>query len=176
MGQAKPFEPMPAAPSLNEQELAPAVPANRPKSVDNAFTMWLVIIGLAIIGLIITLTVSGDDFTKAARDALAGQNKTETDIKNYANTLKVFTAIIAIVFIGLYLLFAYKMRAGRNWARITLTVLGALNVVSVLFNFRTGGGVSIVVGLVEAIVILAAIYLMFRPDANQYFAAGKARR
>lgn len=167
---------MPAAPALNEQELAPAVPANRPKSVDNAFNLWLVIIGLAVVGLIIGLTVGSDDYLQAARDALAGQNKTEDEIKDYANAAKVFSAIIAIVFVALYLLFAYKMRAGRNWARITLTVLGGLNVVSVLFSFRNAGGLGIVIGLIEAVVILAAIYMMFRPDANQYFAAGKVRR
>src|SRR5438105_2384603 len=114
-GQAKPFEPMPAAPALNEQELAPPVPANRPKSVDNAFTMWLVIIAPGVISLIVTLTFGSDDFTKAARDAMAGQNKTEQEIKDAANLAKAFTAIIAVVFVALYLLFAFKMRAGRNW-------------------------------------------------------------
>lgn len=167
---------MPAAPALNEQELAPAAPVDRPKSVDNAFNLWLVIIGLAVVGLIISLTLGSDDFTKSARDALAGQDKTEQEIKDYANAAKIFTAIIAIVFVGLYLLFAYKMRAGRNWARITLTVLGALNVVSILFSFRQSGGVSVVIGLLTAIVVLGAIFLMYRPESNQYYAAGKVRR
>lgn len=152
------------------------MPTDRPKSVDNAFTMWLIIIGLAVVSIIISLTVGSDDFKDAARDALAGQNKTEQEIEDYANAAKVFTAIIAIVFIALYLLFAYKMRAGRNWARITLTVLGGLNVLSILFSFRQAGGVGIVIGLVQAVVILAAIYFMFRPEANQYYAAGKVRR
>jgi quinol-cytochrome oxidoreductase complex cytochrome b subunit len=167
---------MPAAPALNEQELSPVPTGPRPKSVENAFLLWLIIIGLAVISIIITLTVGSDNFMDAARDALKGQNKTEQEIKDYANAAKVFTAVIAVVFIALYLLFAYKMRAGRNWARITLTVLGGLNVVSILFSLRNAGGVGVVIALIQAIVILAAIYFMYRPEANQYYQASRARR
>ena len=168
---------MPAAPSLNEQEYQP-VPADRPKSVDNAFLLWIVGAVISLLTVIFVFTVGADAITDAARESLknSGRSYTEDDVKNVANATKIIGVVVGILFIGLYVLFAYKMRAGRNWARITLTVLGALNVISILFSFRQAGGVSVVIGLIEAVVILAAIFLMFRPDANQYYAAGKVRR
>lgn len=165
---------MPAAPALNEQDLAPSAPAVRPKSIDNAFTLWLVSIGLSVLGLILTLTVGGDDITKAVRDGMPG--KSEQEITDAANAFKVITAVVGIIFALLYLLFAYKMRAGRNWARITLSVLGGLNVISILYGFRQSGGLGIVIGLIEVIVIAAAVFFMYRADSNQYFQASRARR
>jgi hypothetical protein len=122
--------------------------------------------------------VGGDDITQAARDTLQAQNRpfTEQDVDNAANAIKIFAIVVGLLFVGLYVLFVYKMRAGRNWARITLAILGGLNVVSILVGLSTAGGLSIVLGLAQAVVILGAVYFMFRPESNQYFAAGRARR
>ena len=84
--------------------------------------------------------------------------------------------IFSLIFIGLFVLFAYKMRAGRNWARITLTVLGALSVVSTLFGLSSASGLHLVIALIQMVLILVAIYFMYRPESNQYYAANKVRR
>jgi hypothetical protein len=177
-GQAKPFEPMPAAPALNEQELAPAVPVNRPKSVDNAWMLWMVGAAISLLSLIFIFTVDADAIADQARKTLEGQGKTPTqkEIDDAANIFKITGVIFSLIFIGLFVLFAYKMRAGRNWARITLTVLGALSVVSTLFGLSSASGLHLVVALIQMVLILVAVYFMYRPDANQYFAAGKVRR
>ena len=60
---------------------------------------------------------------------------------------------------------AYAMRAGRNWARITLCVLGGVAVVAGLF----GLGGSLLFTLVElALIVMGAIF-MFRKEAAAYF-------
>ena len=169
---------MPAAPALNEQELAPAVPAERPKSVDNAWMLWMIGAGISLLSLIFIFTVDADAITDQARKTLENQNKsfTQQDVDDAASLFKITGVIFSLIFIGLFVLFAYKMRAARNWARITLTVLGALSVVSTLFGLSSASGLHLVVALIQMVLILVAVYFMYRPDANQYFAARKARR
>jgi hypothetical protein len=178
-GQRQPYdEPMPAAPALNEQDLAPTAAVVRPKSVDNAFLLWMIGAGISLLSVIFVFTVGSDAIKDAARESLrnAGRSFTEDDVTSLANATKVIGIVIGLIFIGLFVLFAYKMRAGRNWARITLTVLGALNIIFTLINIRSSGAINLIVSLIMAVLILVAVYFMFRPDANQYFAAGKARR
>jgi F0F1-type ATP synthase assembly protein I len=176
-GQAKPYEPMPSAPALSEQELAPPPAVARPKSVDNSFLLWLVITGLGVLSLILTLTVGSDDITEQARKALedAGKSTSPSEVESAANAAKMFAVIGGLLFTGLYLLFVFMMRGGKNWARITLAILGLIGIIGTLIQLRSVGAVTMIFGFLQVLLILGAAYFMFRPDANQYFAAGKRR-
>lgn len=164
---------MPSAPAFDERAAAPA-PVARPKSVDNAFMAWLTVTAIGVLSLILVITVSGDDIRKSLQDS--NPNYTAKQLDDAVTTGKVVGIILGLIFVGLYLLFVYKMRAGRNWARITLTVLGALSILSTLLGSGQNGALLLIVGLVQAVLIVAAVYFMYRPDANQYFAAGKRVR
>jgi hypothetical protein len=168
---------MPTAPALNEQEIQPVV-AERPKSVDNAFLLWIIGAAISLLSVIFIFTVGADAITDSAREGLknSGRAYTEDDVKNLANATKIIGVVIGLLFVGLFVLFAYKMRAGRNWARIVLTVLGGLSIVFTLIGISSTDGLTLVVRLIQAVLTLVAIYFMFRPDANRYFAAGKVRR
>ena len=106
-------------------------------------------------------------------------------MQSLINTLKIFTVVIALVFVAVYLLFAFKMYAGRNWARIVLTVFGALTLLSAftptnrsvtvgseIYNIDTGAWA----GWVTALLALVGIVLMFLAPSNKYFAESKAYR
>jgi len=168
---------MPSAPAPSEREVA-GYSLPRPKSVDNAFMLWLVSVGISVLTIIVTLTIGREDIEAGARDSLtaAGNSFTEDDVTNLTNLSIVIAVVISLIFIGLYLLFAYKMRAGRNWARITLTVLGALGILFTLLSLANSGGLEIAVRLIQAVVVIVAVYFMFRPDSNQYFNASRVRR
>lgn len=176
-GQSRPFEPMPSAPALNEQELSQVAVA-RPKSVDNAFLAWIIATAIGIVGLIVSLTLGSDQIRDTARASLERQGRsfTEQDVDNLATLSKTIAIVIVLILTALYLFFMFKMRAGRNWARITLTVLGALGVVFIVINLGSAAAVSLVISLVQAVLIVAAVVFMYRPDANQYFSAGRPRR
>ncbi|MGH3569018.1 MAG: hypothetical protein ACRDRH_23945 [Pseudonocardia sp.] len=73
-----------------------------------------------------------------------------------------------------------QMRAGRNWARITIAVLGGLAILSAVLNLITygsgfgvsGGVYSIVlllISLAQLVLLGTAMVLMFRPNVNSYF-------
>ena len=169
----QPYQPMPSPPP-HETPAWQATPASRPKTVDTAFLLWMIIAALGVVSLILQLTI-GDEFTRAARISLEQQNEpfTEQDVETIANAAKFFALAIGLLFVGLFLLFAYRMRAGKNWARITLTVLGGLSVVFTLIGLASSDPLTLIIRLADAVLIVAAIYYMFRPDANQYFATGR---
>ena len=85
---------------------------------------------VGLIGLVLTLTSPIWDQAVAAGARQTGN--LSIDVQSLINGLKIFIVIIALIFIAVYLLFAFKMYAGRNWARIVLTVFGALTLLSAL--------------------------------------------
>jgi hypothetical protein len=147
---------------------APAPP--RPGTIEGAFWAF---IAAPVIGLIGGLLIFADRDKIAAtmRDTNRQRNGTLTDaqIDQAVNVTMITAVVIAVIIAGLYLLFAFKLRAGRNWARIVLTVLAALQLLSVLTGQSTIGGYVAVLAAVVGVV------LSFTGPSNAYLAAGKAR-
>jgi hypothetical protein len=166
---------MPTAPSLNEQELAPVVAADRPRSVNVAFIMWLVVGVILLVSVALVLAVSDESLKDAARTTLDRQGKknpTPQELDDAVSLIRTFGVVFNLVFAALVLGFAFFMRAGRNWARISVTVVGGILIVLSLF----GGGVNVAFVVLELLIILGAVAFMYRADAKAFFAAGKARR
>ncbi|GAB3794525.1 hypothetical protein GCM10028798_01410 [Humibacter antri] len=83
----------------------------------------------------------------------------------------IFVFIIAII----ELVIVNRMRDGRNWARVVLTILGILSVIgSIVPLFSAGFSSTSFWSLVQVVVLIIAIVLMFVPAANAYFASGGA--
>jgi len=62
------------------------------------------------------------------------------------------------------------MQAGRNWARIVLTVWAGIGIAGFLFGLlfqRTV--ISVVTGAISVLLLGAALVLMYRPAASAYF-------
>lgn len=156
----------------------PAHPA-APGSITGAFLIYLLAAVLLAVGVVLALT------SNVWNDAIAAAGNTSSvNTQTLVNTAKIITVVIGVVFLALYLLFAFKMRAGRNWARIVLTVLSALSIAS---SFSASGSVNVngtvykststqTTGIVGAVLAIVAIVLMFLPASNAYFAQSKAAR
>jgi hypothetical protein len=113
------------------------------------------------------------------------QSGVNVDASAVANTVRITAIAIAVILVAVYLLFAFKMRAGRNWARIVLTVFGALSILSAV---TPGGGMTrgsfVIDGRVfqvtqaptwaGAVLAVIGIVLMFLAPSNKYFTDHKA--
>jgi hypothetical protein len=162
----------------------PAGPPARPTSVTLAFFAWLLMTALSLLSLIFVLTSPIWDQAVDAGLRAADTNGVSIDASTLVNTAKITSVVGFLIGAGLYLLFAFKMRAGRNWARVVLTVIGALGVLSaVLPTYRsvTVNGTTYVVqnyGIhwISLALLVAALVLMFVPASNAYFTASKAYR
>ena len=155
----------------------------RPVTVVAAFWCWIAAAAVGLIGLILTITSPIWDLAVTAGARQAG-NLT-VDVQALVNGLKIFIVIVAVIFVAVYLFFAWKMYAGRNWSRIVLTVFGALTLLSAFtpasrtvtvnsetYNVTTGAWA----GWVQGLLALVGIVLMFMPLSNAYFKASKAFR
>lgn len=105
---------------------------------------------------------------------------TESQISNTATALIIYTILIGLVSIGLWLWMARTNEAGRNWARMTATVffgLWTLYTYSILGELRGGVSVTatVIVSLVLVLVLwvigVAAIFQLWRPSSTAYFKA-----
>jgi preprotein translocase subunit SecG len=149
-----------------------------------AFWSWVAAAVIGLVGLVLVLTSPVWDLAVAA-GARQSANLTVVNVQSLVNTLKIITVVIAVIFVAVYLFFAWKMYAGRNWSRIVLTVFGALSLLSAVtptnrsvtvngdvYNVTTGAWA----GWVQGLLALAAIVLMYLPLSNAYFKQSKAFR
>jgi hypothetical protein len=91
-------------------------------------------------------------------------NTTTAQARDAMQTYLTYNVVLDIVFAGLYVLFAYLIRKGRNWARLTMT---AIVVLFGLFDILGGtDGIT----LVSVIIELVAVALLFMPASKAYFA------
>ncbi|MFI9387995.1 hypothetical protein [Kutzneria sp. NPDC052558] len=165
-GQNQPSYP-PPAPPLHEGELRGAQNLPAPQPVQISFWLWVATVVLGIVSAVVGFAQR--DTLLATLRAANTQQLSEDALQTVATVSLAFAAVIAVVFAGLYLLFAFKARAGRNWARIVLTVLTALRVVFLATGFS-------VLNLLTVLAAVAATVLLFLPEANQFYTASKRVR
>lgn len=156
-----------------------SAPAAPPTNVQRAATCLYGLAGLQVVGLLLSIFT-----TDSARDAIreTDPSLTESEVSTLVTVGLVVSALVSLAFAGLFVLCARKVLAGRNWARITATVLTGLLVLLGALGLAggalVGGAESITVVLTVISVALAFAFLVLawtRP-ANSFFAAAGARR
>jgi hypothetical protein len=149
----------PAPPPLNESELREA-----PKEVEISFWLWIATTALMLVGALLTIT-QRDTVLDAIRKADT-TGLTEDQLQSFATISVAFYVIMGLVLAGLFVLFALKARAGKNWARISLMILGG-----VVFLFQVLG--LSILGVLTALVVLGGIVTLNLKPSTQYFAANR---
>ncbi len=161
-GQQQPYIPPP--PPLSESELrgspgGPALPA--PKEVQISFWIWIAGAALSVISALLAFTQK-DELAKTMRENPGTAGMTPQEFDAAVNFGLIFAVAIGIVLAGLYVLFAFKARAGRNWARVVLTVLTALGLLSMLLSRSLSG-------LPTTVISVVAVVLLYLPNSKAYF-------
>ncbi len=82
----------------------------------------------------------------------------------------IAVAVFAVVNLAVLIWCLVKMRQGRNWARITLTVFAGLGIAGTLLGLiQAVSAISYVAAPVTVALYVGALILMYRPAANAYF-------
>ncbi|TNC23575.1 hypothetical protein [Amycolatopsis alkalitolerans] len=160
-----PYEPYPAGGG----DVSPPGKTAVPSTITTAFYCYL---ASTVIGIVSGLLVPGNQGEIA--DALRRANTahlTESQIQDAARIAVISAVVIALLISLIYLWLAFKLRAGRNWARITLTVLTVLQVI--LLASGRGGSV---VGYLALLLAVAGLVFAWLGASSQYIQTVKASR
>ncbi|RLK60659.1 hypothetical protein [Actinokineospora cianjurensis] len=171
--QNNPYQPLPSAPPV---DAGYGQPVARPASVENSFKLWVLNALLGVVGFILTLLLGVDALRENAAREIAKQNTTGVDVDTVVTAGLVFAGVLAVGFFALYLLFAFKMRAGRNWARMTLAILGTIGILLSVLGLltETAAPVDMVINVIQVLIVGTAIYFMFTAEAKAYFEPRRA--
>lgn len=153
-------------------------PIIRPKAVDSAFQAVLASVAISALGTVVTVLFDQALLTAwvtEAMETVPPEQRLSTSAM--VSAMQVLLGFSIAIFAGLFVLFAYKMRAGRNWARILLTVYTVVGVWSFLTAMASSGAeLDLMWSLAEVAFGVTAIVYMFRPESTKYFADTKERR
>lgn len=162
---------IPAAPASPP---APAVPARIPYSEWKGPRPRTVRLGFVLIMLAGFISLAGGvaagrrPLTELPPDA-AQLGQLGVTAAEYSAAMQVVTLAASLVAFGLYVLFAFMIREGRNWARIGASIIAAAALVLALRE----DAVPQIAALLLATVGLAPLYgrrcsRYFRPRRSQY--------
>ena len=113
----------------------------------------------------VSFTMLSDSDRQMVEDA--GMNE-ETFRSVFVTTGVILSLIVLLV----YVLIAFLVRRGKNWARILGTVFAALSAVSALLSLLSGLAFSSpmeLIGLLGSLAGIAGIVMLYRPQAKPYF-------
>jgi hypothetical protein len=145
----------------------------RPKELDISVWLWLATIAIGLAAAVVeTLLLKYSTIAPELKE-LAAANKT-IDLNQLHRSFPVFKGVavgISVVTHGVWVLFVLKCRSGRHWARSIMAVLGVLWVVYTLVTVPQLPVGQLLAALAQTLAMVSAIYYMFRPESNKYFAA-----
>lgn len=176
-GQQPGYAPPPGYPAAPPVDPNYRVAPTRPSTVDRAVTIWFVIMGVGLIGDVISIFTA-----KAVALATAEKLSGTTISPDQVGSPSYSSAIFGLIGVALYLWLTLSMRNGRNWARITLTVFAVLGLIAVLielaalgilFSIGFGGVLEAVLNIVQGVLIILALVFMYRRESSEFFRASR---
>lgn len=145
-------------------------PVSRPKEVNIAF--WLIIaaaIGTALSAILSLAAIGSPGAMQQFEEIMSQQPEgASVDPNAVIGIASTFLVIVTLIGIGIYLLIAFMVRKGKNWARITATVLAALSLMLLI------GGTFLT--WIVVLLGIAAVVLLYMPASTSYFNAVKAQK
>jgi hypothetical protein len=138
-----------------------------PNSVQNAVKLMYAGAALTAVELIVYLATIG-----SLRNAIhkAFPTYSATRVHQVEVSSIIFTLVILLIAIGLWIWTARASAAGRNYARITGTVFFGLNTLNVLLQLaRPHASVALVVILLVWLAGLGAVIMLWRRESGEYF-------
>lgn len=156
------------------QDEAPTARAEPPASILAAVRLMYVGAGLSLLWTLLLFPQRD-----AIQDELTAQDldMTPSEIDSVVTTFILSLTLLGVLTIALWLWMAFANRRGHAWARIVATVLGVIAILFTLFTtlsvLGVGQGLNISVLLNVALIALAAaiLFLLYRPDSNEYYNA-----
>jgi hypothetical protein len=162
----------PAAKGGKPSPAAPAPPEAVSRAVRFMFAGAAATLAWGI--YLIIVTVTSRSAALAANNSLTtGKRMTASQFNSAYTGIIIYYIALTLVFVALWLWMARMNQAGRNWARITSSVLFAFWTYEA-YRSITALSTYIVLGLMIIMLLiwgagLGALYYLWRPESKAYF-------
>ena len=178
--QSPQYQPYPDESARREQPAAPTS-MEKPPSIKRAVLLMRIgaaLSALYLVASLLTLQLLRDQVRERLEQRNGTLNQAEFDAA-YKLGLSLLV-VIGLVSIVLWLWMAAMNNRGKNWARITATVLAGLNIIFSLMSLvgsesNINTPVSVIYTVANLAIAIGALIFMYRPDASQYYAAMSRR-
>lgn len=152
---------------------APVVaPAAPPRTVNIAFWLFVAAAVLSVVSGIISIATINSQrpaILDMAKNPHPGGNVDPNTFADAVIAGATVWAVVTLIFWAIaFVLVAFLMRRGANWARIVLTVLTVLSLLNIIQGFGAGF-------LQFAAAVVAVVLIWLRPS-SEWFAAVKASK
>jgi hypothetical protein len=143
-------------------------PTTTPTSLLAAVRLMYVGAGLSLLGMFFALATRSQ-----LRDQLIEEDPEQRaeELDRAVNMASGVSVVIGLIAFGLWLWMAQANGRGEAWARIVATVLFGLNIVLTAYNLAQTTGFGVVVNIIAIVLSGAILWLLYRKDANSYYAA-----
>jgi hypothetical protein len=132
------------------------------------------VIAVAVVALLEALAVVLD--VGGARSQAVTASSSNPQLTGTLTTVAVAAVVVgAVISATLWLVFGLLAGRGHGWARIVVTAFAGLAAVSSLFSLADGSLLAVTAAL-RLVLAVAVIVLLFRPEANLWYAQVKAAR
>jgi uncharacterized membrane protein len=159
------YQPYPSAGQTPEPQQQGAAPP----SVLNAVKLMYAGAIVSAITFIIGLITIGSTRTALKK---AYPKYTAHQISTLVTVDVVIGIVVGLLSVGLWVLLARASKRGRNWARMTGTVLFALDTLLILLSIsRLKAGVGVLIDLIIWLIGLGAVILLWRKDSSAFFSS-----
>lgn len=140
-----------------------------PPSVLNATRLMLVTVGFLVISIIVTLATKSH-----LRSVIAHRHPeyTSSHLDTLVNAAVISFVVVGVIVAAVYAWLAFRVRAGRSWARITTFVLaglGILGALSGLANASRRTTISVLLNVLTLALDVAIVVLLARRESSDYF-------
>jgi hypothetical protein len=165
------YQPYPGGTQMPE----PAERPPAPQSITRAVQLMYAGAVASLIGIIIALTTLG-----SIKSQIISKNPslTTTQVNNAEHVAIGILIASGLIGAALWLWMAQSCKAGKNWARITSTVLFAIETINVLAGAAAvaSGGASRIYSILIWLIGLGAIILLWQRSSTEYFKSSAAPR
>lgn len=160
---------VPSYPSPMPRDAAIAgSPKSPPPPVVNAVRLMLLNVGFLVVSVIVALATKSH-----LRSVIAHRHPeyTPSHLDSLVNAAVISGAVFGLIIAAAYTWLAFRVRAGRNWARITTFVLAGLGILSALGGIasRNRTGVAVLLNVVALLLDGSVIWLLARKQSSDYF-------
>jgi len=140
----------------------------RPKKVSTALKLLYLAFVLVIISSVLNISLFIPSLLQMGLDSA------------YSGFIIGVTIFIYVLSLGFLAFLIYKIRKGRNWARITFLVLSAIgipfSIISVILSLTINPlSEVLILSIVEIILETTAIVLLFQKKSSEWFNSKKTR-